>query len=67
MVDKKYCKRLYKELRADIPDLNSATFSEHWFFRAKQLKDAGCWWHYKKLLDIAKRYRQGEFKPFEVY
>ncbi len=59
MVDKEACKKLYRELKADIEDLDSVTFGPLWLSRAELLKSSGCWWHYKLLIRKGRDYLKG--------
>jgi hypothetical protein len=63
MNKKEHCQKLYRELKSDFGDLDSAAFRGHWFSRAQQLKEAGCWWHYSVLKRKAKDYlaKKGDF------
>jgi len=60
MVDKERCRRLYRELKEDIADLESDNFRKLWFERLDILKKAGCWWHYAVLKRKAREYIQGK-------
>jgi len=60
MVDKEECKRLYRELKEDIADLESDNFRKLWFERLDILKKAGCWWHYAVLKRKARDYMRGK-------
>lgn len=60
MIDKEQCKRLYADLKRDLPDLDSITFRGHWYYRAECMKDAGCWRGYSRIIKEAKKYLAGE-------
>jgi len=60
MVNKDKCRKLYRELKKDIADLESVNFRELWFDRLEILKKNGCWWHYSVLKRKAKDYMQGK-------
>jgi len=60
MTDKKKCQKLYRELKADMPDLDSVNFRSLWFSRLNLLKESGCWWHYSVLLRKGRDYLKGK-------
>lgn len=56
MINKEECKRVYRELKDNISDLESSTFRALWFSRLEHLKELGCWWHYAVLKKQATHY-----------
>ena len=53
------CKAIYLELAGSIEDLESKDFGEHWYHRAKRLKELGCGKLYKYAIKKAEEYRSG--------
>lgn len=66
MPNKNECQALYRELKRDFGDLNSASFKKHWLSRAYRLKELGCWFHYMILKRKAREYLNGEGDYYEL-
>lgn len=53
----KECAEGYERLLNDIEDLESETFREHWYYRARQYRiETGCFVHYYRLMETASQY-----------
>jgi len=51
------CVEGYEILLSEIDDLESDTFREHWFYRARAYRvKTGCFVHYNKLMEAASQY-----------
>jgi hypothetical protein len=51
------CVEGYERLLNDIEDLESDTFREHWFYRARAYRvKTGCFVHFNQLMEAASRY-----------
>jgi len=58
IIDKKYIKSYYNELKMEFCDLchEDPEYSRIWIEKARNLRLVGAWWHYKVLIAQAKRY-----------
>lgn len=63
---KERCRTLYLALKNDFSDLESENFREHWFNRARHLKELGCWFHYNILVRKARDYvnHKGDYPDY---
>ena len=51
---------LYRELLHDLPDLESNTFREHWYYRAAMFRvRTNLWDKYNYLIKRAREYLEG--------